>query len=124
MGISKRLASANTRTNPNLHFNISFLDVVTVTFNMAVYVKVEVPSVSLVHCTLNRSRCVTFDTVKCEVPTIATVMATRDPDIPRIVNMKGGFTVMLLEIACLLRQKVIDLNGHELNVFVVSKQLK
>lgn len=70
---------------------------------MAVLVFVEVSGVSLIECSVNRSRRGAFGIVERKIPAIATFTASRDPDIPRVVDVKKSVFVTLVEVACLLR---------------------
>ena len=71
---------------------------------MAVLVLVEVAGVSLVQRSINSTRGAALGIVERKIPTIATLAASGDPDIPGVVDVEESVTVTLLELTCLLRQ--------------------
>jgi len=68
---------------------------------MAMLVFVEVSSVSLVQRSINSTGGSALDIVECEIPTIAALAASGDPDIAGVIDMEESFTVALVEYTCL-----------------------
>ena len=81
-------------------------------FNVAVLVFVEISSVSLIERSVNSSRRAALSIVEREIPPVATLAATRNSDIPGVINVKSSAVVPLVEFACLLSQLIcIDSMG-------------
>ena len=59
---------------------------------------------SLVQRSINSTGGAAFGIVECEIPTIAALAASGDPDIAGVVDMEESVTVTLVEFTCLLRQ--------------------
>ena len=103
VSISQRLTGASARADSDFHFHISFFDSSAVTFNMTMFVFVEVSSVCLVQCSIDRTGRLTFLTIEREIPTITALVAPSDPDVTRVVHMKGSVAVTLFKLTFLLR---------------------
>lgn len=119
ISISQRLASTNAFTDINFHLDTSCRNAIAVTFNMAMLVFVEVSGVSLVQRSINSTRGAALGTVERKIPTIATLAASGDSDIPGVVDVEESVTVTLLELTCLLRQFL--LYGEDDNIPINSK---
>ena len=76
----------------------------TVTFDMAMLVFVEVSSVGLVQCSINGTGGAAFGIVERKIPAITALAASGDPDIAGVVDMENSVTVTLMEFTCLLKQ--------------------
>ena len=63
------------------HSHLSFLNVVAVTLNVAVTVKIVVSSSSHVECTVNSSRRAALRSIKGEIPATAAVVTWGNPEI-------------------------------------------
>ena len=68
-------------SNPKSHLHLSFLNVVAVTLNGAVTVKIVVFSSSHVECTVNSSRRAALRSIKGEIPATAAVVTWGNPEI-------------------------------------------
>ena len=68
-----------TITDPEPHAHLAFVDVVTVTLNMADTVRILRPSSTQVHNAVNRQGTWTFSTVEGEIPAFAAGGASIDP---------------------------------------------
>ena len=78
------------------------MNVVAVTFNVAVTMKVVPYPFSHVESTLNGAWKTAFDAVEFEVPTAATVIAVVNTQITSKIDMESSFCVVLYKIANLL----------------------
>ena len=74
-------------SNPKSHLHLSFLNVVAVTLNGAVTVKIVVFSSSHVECTVNSSRRAALRSIKGEIPATAAVVTWGNPEITGKVDM-------------------------------------
>ena len=102
MRISKLLASG-TLSNPESHSHLSLVNVITVTFNMAVTMKVVVLASSHVECTVNGPRRATLGAIEGEIPTATAVVAVCSPEGTSKVNMEGSVCEVLHKFTVLSR---------------------
>jgi len=96
------MASVAT-SNPESHSHLSFVDVITVTFNMAVTVKIVVLASSHVERTVNGARRAALGAIEGEIPTSAAVVTSINPEVTSKVNMEGSFGEVLHEFTVLQR---------------------
>ena len=88
------MASVAT-SNPESYSHLSLVDVVTVTFNMAVTVKIVVLTGLHVERTVNGSRRAALGAIEGEIPTTTAVVTSMNPEVTSKVNMEGSVCVVL-----------------------------
>ena len=93
-----------TVANPKPNGNSALTDILTVTLDVAMTVKVLVLSGSHVDHSINGHGAATLCTVELEVPSLAAEVTVVDPEISVPINMKGRVTVLLEENAVLLEE--------------------
>ena len=66
-------------SDPESHSDLSPVNVITVTFNVAVTVKIMVPACLHVECTVNRPRRAALGAIKGEIPAAAASVTSMNP---------------------------------------------
>ena len=102
--VSTLMASV-AASNPEPHSHLSPVNVVTVTFNMAVTMKIVVPPSFHVKRTVNRPRRAALGAIEGEIPTTAAVVTSINPEVTSKVDMEGSVCEVLHKIAVLCREK-------------------
>ena len=92
-------------SNPESHSHFSLVDVIAVTFNVAMTMKVFASPWYHIKCTVNFTRRAALGAIEFEIPTTAAVVTVVDPEITSEVNMEGSFRVFLHELAALQQSK-------------------
>ena len=100
VGISK-LLSCDVFSNRKSHSHLSFLNVIAVTFNVAVTMKIMVSACSHVECTVNSSRRAALGSIKGEIPATTAVVTSVNPEVTSIVDMEGSVRVFLHKVTVL-----------------------
>ena len=100
--VSILLASVAT-SNPEFHSHLSLVDFVTVTFNMAVTVKIVVLANSHVEHTVDGARRAALCAIEGEIPTTTAVVTSINPEVTSKVNMEGSVCEVLHKFAVLER---------------------
>ena len=100
VGVSK-LMSYDALSNRESHSHLSFLNVIAVTFNVAVTMKIMVSACSHVECTVNSSRRAALGSIKGEIPATAAVVTIGNPEITGVVDMEGSVRVILHKVTVL-----------------------
>ena len=77
-------------SNPESHSHLSLVDVITVTFNMAVTVKIVVLAGLYVERTGNGTRRAAFGAIEGEIPTTTAGVTSSNPEVTSKVNMEGS----------------------------------
>jgi len=77
------------------------VDIITVTFNMAVTMKIVVLPGSQVERTVNGARRAAFGAIEGEIPTTTAVVTECNPEVTSKVNMKGSVCEVLHKITVL-----------------------
>ena len=103
MRVSILVASVAT-SNPESHLHLSLVDVITVTFNMAVIGKVLVLAASHGKRTINGARRAALGAIECEIPTTTAVVTDCNPEVPSKVNMEGSVCEVLHKFTVLQRR--------------------
>ena len=98
------LLASGTLSNPESHSHLSLMNVVTVTFNVAVTVKIVVPPSLHVECTINRPRGTALGAIELEIPAVTAVVTAMNPEVTSKVDMEGSVCVLLHEFAVLLKK--------------------
>ena len=104
VGVSKLMA-CNAFSNPESHSHLSFLNVIAVTFNVAVTVKIVVCTGSHEECTVNSSWRAALGSIKAEIPATTASGTVENPDIAIVVDMEGSVWVFLHKITVLNNNK-------------------
>ena len=92
--VSKLIAIVAT-SNPESHSHLSLVDVIAVTFNMAVTVKIVVLAGSHVERTVNGTRRAALGAIESEIPTTTAAVAKSNPEVASKVNMEGSVCEVL-----------------------------
>ena len=100
VGVSK-LMSCDALSNRESHSHLSFLNVVAVTFNVAVTVKIVVSACMHIECTVNSSRRAALGSIEAEIPSTTASVTSANPEVTGIVDMKGSFRVFLHKVTVL-----------------------
>jgi len=82
-------------TNPESHSHLSIVDVITVTFNMAVTMEIVVPASCHVERTVNGARRAALCAIEGEIPTTTAVVTLNNPEVTSKVNMEGSVCEVL-----------------------------
>ena len=91
-------------SNPETHSQLSFVNVVTVTFNMAVTMKIVVLPSLHVKRALDGARRAALGTIKGEIPTATAAVTSINPEGTSKVDMEGSVCEVLHELAVLSRE--------------------
>ena len=95
------LKASGALSNPESHSYLSLVNVITVTFNVAVTVKIVALANSHVEYTINGPRRAAFSAIKGEIPAAAAVITVVDPEVTSKIDMKGSVCAFLHEFAVL-----------------------
>jgi len=89
--------------HPESYSHFSLVNVVTVTFNVAVTMKIlcRAFAKSHVECTLNRPRRAALGAIEGEIPAATAVVKVVNPEVTSKVNMEGSVCVVLHEVTVL-----------------------
>jgi len=93
--------ASGTLSNPESHSHLSLVDVITVTFNMAVTVKIVVIAGLRVERTVNGARRAALDVIEGEIPTTTAAVAIINPEVTSKVNMEGSVCEVLHKVTVL-----------------------
>ena len=118
---------ATTFSNPESHSHLSLVDVITVTFNMAVTVEIAVLAGFHVERVVNGARRGTLGAIEGEIPKTTAVVTSSNPEVTSKVNMEGSvcevlnkFTVLqeiikfkLINLIKFKKQHTFATNGRE-----------
>ena len=89
VGVSK-LMSCDALSNRESHSHLSFLNVIAVTFNVAVTMKTVFSAYIHVESTVNSSRRAALGSILGEIPATAAVVTCLNSEITSIVDMEGS----------------------------------
>ena len=92
---------ARTLSNPESHSHLSLVNVITVTFNMAVTMKIVVLAGSHVERAVNRTRRAALGAIEGEVPTATAVVTSINPEVTSKVDMEGSVCEILDKLTVL-----------------------
>jgi len=92
---SVSILDATTFSNQESHSHLSLLDVITVTFNMAVTKKIVVLADSHVEGTVNGARRAALGAIEGEIPTTTAVVTSINPEVTSKVDMEGSVCEVL-----------------------------
>ena len=92
-------------SNPETHSQLSFVNVVTVTFNMAVTMKIVVLPSLHVKRALDGARRAALGAIKGEIPTATAAVTSINPEGTSKVDMEGSVCEVLHELAVLSRDQ-------------------
>ena len=91
-------------SNPETHSHLSFVNVVTVTFNMAVTMKIVVLPSLHVKRAFDGARRAALGAIKGEIPTATAAVTSMNPEVTSKVDMEGSVCEVLHELAVLSRE--------------------
>ena len=97
----RKLKSCDAFSNRESHSHLSFLNVVAVTFNVAMAMKIVVSACLHVECTVNSSRRTTLGSIEGEIPATTALVTKGNPKITSIVDMEGSVRVFLHKVTVL-----------------------
>ena len=114
------LVASGTLSNPESHSHLSLVNVITVTFNVAVAFKTVLPSIPHVECTINRPRRAALGAIEREIPAATAVVTAVNPEVTGKIGMEGSVCVFLHEFTVLLKKMV--LNEYELGIIIICEE--
>ena len=88
-------------SNPESHPHLSFLNVIAVTFNVAVTVKIVVSACIHVECTVNSPWRAALGSIEAEIPATTAVVTSANSEVTSIVDMEGSVRVFLHKVTAL-----------------------
>ena len=90
-------------SNAESHSHLSLVNVIAVTFNVAVTMKIVQGTFSCSHveCTLNRPRRTALGAIEGEIPAATALVTVVNPEVTSKVNMEGSVCVVLHEVTVL-----------------------
>ena len=88
-------------SNPESHPHLSLVNVITVTFNVAMTVKIVDPSGCHVECTVNRPKRAALGAIKGEIPATTALVTGMNPEVTSKVDMEGSVCVVFHEVTVL-----------------------
>ena len=97
------MASVAT-SNPESHSHLSLVDFITVTFDMAVTVKIVALTGVHVERTVNGARRAALGAIEGEIPTTTAVVTSINPEVTSKVNMEGSVCEVLHKFTVLQKQ--------------------
>ena len=100
VGVSKLMA-CDALSNRESHSHLSFLNVVAVTFNVAMTVKIVVSACMHIECTVNSSWRAALGSIEAEIPSTTASVTYANPEVTGIVDMKGSVQVFLHKVTVL-----------------------
>ena len=104
VGVSK-LIPCDALSNPECYSHLSFLNVIAVTFNVAVTVKIVVSACVNVECSINGSRGAALGSIEGEIPATTAAVTKGNPEVTSIIDMQGSVRVFLHKVTVLNRKK-------------------
>ena len=109
--VTRRMAWA--RSNPESHAYFSLVNVIAMTFYMAVAMQIFhwVSARAHVKCTLYWPGGAAFSAIESEIPAAATVVTVVNPEVSRKVDMKCSVRVFFNEIAMLSKMEEANEQG-------------
>ena len=100
MGVSK-LLSCEAFSNPESQSHLPFLNVIAVTFDVAVTVKIVASACCHVECTVNSSRRAALGSIEGEIPSTTALVTSPNSEVASIVDMQGRVRVFLHKVTVL-----------------------
>ena len=95
------LVASSTLSNPESHSHLSPVNVITVTFNMAVTMKIVVLAGLHVERAVNRPRRAALGAIEGEIPTATADVTPTNPEVTSKVDMEGSVCEVLHELTVL-----------------------
>ena len=89
------LLASGTLSNPESYLHLSLVDVITVTFTMAVTVKIVVLAGSHVERAINGARRAALGAIEGEIPTTTALVTPTNPEVSSKVNMESSVCEVL-----------------------------
>ncbi len=98
-----KLVASGTLSNPETHAHLSLVNVITMTFNMAVTEDLVVLAGLHVVRAINGPRRATLGAIEGEIPTATAVVTAGNPEVTSKVNMEGSVCEVLHKFTGLWR---------------------
>ena len=92
-------------SNPESHSHSSLVNVIAVSFNLTVTVKVFASYCCHIVRTINSTRRDTLSAIECEIPTTAAVVAGSNAKVTSEVDMESRLCIILHELTALPQGK-------------------
>ena len=102
-GVSGLIRTTCTFPNPESHSHPSLLNVVAVTFNMAVTKEIMVFACSHEEYSVDSSRRAALGSIEAEIPATTAAVTSVDPEVTSIVDMEDSVRVFLYKVTVLKR---------------------
>ena len=102
--------ASDTLSNPESHSHLSLVDVITMTFNMAVTMKIVVLAGFHVERPVNGARRTAHGTIEGEIPTTTAAVTIINPEVTSKVDMEGSVGEVLHKFTVLQLIKLINLS--------------
>ena len=111
--------SRGTLSNPESYSHLSLVNAITVTFNVAVTVKIFLPADCHVDCTVNGSRRAALGAIELKIPAATAVVTAGNPEVTGKVDMEGSVCVLLHEFTVLSNQNGFETKELLLGIIVI-----
>ena len=105
--VSALMASV-AASNPETNSHLSLVNVVTVTLNMAVIMKIAVFASIHVKRAVNGARRAALGAIEGEIPAATAAVTSINPEVTSKVDMEGSVCEVLHELAVLGRENICD----------------
>ena len=92
-------------SNPESHSHSSLVNVIAVSFNLTVTVKVFASCCCHIVRTINSTRRATLSAIECEIPTTAAVVTGSNAKVTSEVDMESRLCIILHELTALPQGK-------------------
>ena len=92
-------------SNPESHSHSSLMNVIAVSFNVTVTVKIFASSCCHIVSAINSTRRATLSAVECEIPTTAAVVTGSNAKVTSAVDVESRLCIILQELTALLQGK-------------------
>ena len=102
-GVSSLIWTTCTFPNPESHSHPSLLNVVAVTFNMAVTKEIMFLACSHVEYSVDSSRRAALGSIEAEIPATTAAVTPFNPEVTSIVDMEDSVRVFLYKVTVLKR---------------------
>ena len=95
-------------SNPESHSHLSLVNVITVTFNMAVTMKIVILASSHVERAFNRPRRAALGAIEGEIPAATAAVTPTNPEVTSKVDMEGSVCEVLHKLTVMKREYNYD----------------
>ena len=97
------LVTRGALSYPESHSHLSFVNVIAVTYNEPMAVKIARRALACCHveCTVNKPRRTALGAIEREIPAATAVVTVVNPEVPSEVDIEGSVCVVLQEFTVL-----------------------